>query len=269
MAKIVACIIARTVSQRLPLKVLRDIRNGVSIIELLIDRIKTISSVNEIYICTSKESVDDIFEDIVIRKGIKIYRGSSDAVIERMIEVGVIENADIVLRITGDNPFSSVEYVDEQIELLIKEKLDYVRLVDVPIGASIEVINYQALCDCYSKMDHTVSEYLMLFLFEPNSYKCGIIKPFKQDYSKFSITVDIQEDFIRAKNLAIFCKNDFSLKNIMNLLTDNSKSDFFPKKEIVSSGMIKYPYNQEITFEEFSRDMNRRKKASFLKNLHE
>ena len=42
MAKIVACIIARTVSQRLPLKVLRDIRNGVSIIELLIDRIKTI-----------------------------------------------------------------------------------------------------------------------------------------------------------------------------------------------------------------------------------
>lgn len=269
MAKIVACIIARTVSQRLPLKVLRDITTGVSMIEFLIDRIKTISSVDEIYICTSKESVDDIFEDIVIRTGVKIYRGSSDAVIERMIEVGNIEKADFVLRITGDNPFSSVEYVNDQIEFLIQEKLDYVRLVDVPIGASIEVINYEALCDCYSKMDHSVSEYLMLFLFEPNNYRCGIIKPFEQDFSRYSITVDIQDDYIRAKNLVLFCKKDFSLKNIINLLTDDSISDLFPKKEIILNGKVKYPYNQEITFEEFTKDMERRKEESILKNLYE
>ena len=37
--KVVACIIARTTSTRLPLKVLRDAGDGQSILDLLIDRV--------------------------------------------------------------------------------------------------------------------------------------------------------------------------------------------------------------------------------------
>ena len=269
MAKVVACIIARTVSQRLPLKVLRDISFGVSMIEFLIDRVKTIAAVDEIYLCTSTEPVDDIFEDVVCRKNIKIFRGSTDAVIERMIKVGEIENADIVLRITGDNPFSSVEYVDRQIDFLLNENLDYIRLVDVPIGAAIEVIKFEALRDCYSKMDPSISEYLMLFIFEPNNYKCGIIKPFVEDFSKFSITVDTLVDLVRAKNIVTLSKENFKLENIAKFLNDDKLDNLLPKKEIALGGKIKYPYDKEITFEEFSSDMKRRKEASLLIKLYE
>ncbi|MBC8883222.1 hypothetical protein H9X57_06750 [Flavobacterium piscinae] len=269
MPKVVACIIARTVSQRLPLKVLRDINEGTSMIDFLIQRVKGCSAIDKVYICTSRESVDDIFEDIAKRNNVQIYRGSSDAVIERMIEVGEIEQADIVLRITGDNPFSSIEYVSRQIEFLLQEKLDYVRLVDVPIGVAVEVIKFESLKDCYAKMDPAISEYLMLFLFEPKQYNCGIVKPFENDFSYLSVTVDTPEDLIRAKNIARLCDKQNLLIDIISLLIDESKNEFFPKKAIQAGGKIKYPYGEEITFEQFSNDMQRRKENSKIVRLYE
>ena len=101
MAKVVACVIARTVSKRLPLKILRDLKPGLSMIDFLIQRIKSVDKIDEIYLCTSEEAVDDILADVVSRNGIKLYRGSADAVIERMLAVGDIEKADVLIRITG------------------------------------------------------------------------------------------------------------------------------------------------------------------------
>lgn len=271
MTKVVACIIARTVSLRLPLKVLRDIAPGIQVIDFLIERAKRNTSIDEIYLCTSTEAVDDVFEDIALRNNIKLYRGSPDAVIERMIAVGKIEDADVVLRITGDNPLSSFEYLEQEINLLTSKDLDYVRVVDVPIGASIEVIRFEALLDCYSKMDPSISEYLMLFLFEPNTYKCGIIKPFYADFSHLSITVDTPDDLIRIKNIVRLNDSEFIfLTDIIDVLSETTKGDdLFPKKTISSGGKIKYPYGKEILFEEFAADMKRRKDASLLIKLYE
>lgn len=271
MAKVVACIIARTVSTRLPLKIFRDLTPGVSMIDFLITRIKSVQEIDEIYLCTSTESVDDIMEDVASRNNIKLYRGSADEVIQRMISVGEIESADIVLRITGDNPLSSTEYISHQIQFLLENQLDYVRVVDVPIGATAEVISFNALKECYSKMDKSVSEYLMLFLFEPEQYKCGIIKVFKEDYSNYSVTVDTPEDLARTISLIkVIGKSDItniSLKEIMEVYL-NEKIDL-PAKIILSNGNVKLPYEKVISFDEFQYDMNRRKKASKTLYLHD
>ena len=151
--KTIACIIARTVSTRLPIKVLRDLTPGTTMIDYLVQRLKTVQRIDEIYICTSSQPVDDVLEDVAIRNGVKLYRGSEDKVIERMIDVGTEEAADVVLRITADNPFTTTEYIDEQIQFVIENELDYARIVEVPIGASPEVIRFSALKDCYAKMD--------------------------------------------------------------------------------------------------------------------
>src|SRR5690554_3463171 len=140
MSKLVACIIARTTSSRLPLKVLRDNGVGYSVLSTLIRRLKSVKELDSIYICTSNEKVDDIMEDIGKNEGIEVYRGSPDKVIERMIEVGRITNADILIRITADNPLSSVEYIPDQYKLMMAKDLDYVRVVNVPIGATVELI---------------------------------------------------------------------------------------------------------------------------------
>ncbi|WP_144281545.1 cytidylyltransferase domain-containing protein [Chryseobacterium echinoideorum] len=268
MSKVIACIIARTVSTRLPLKILRDLYPTKTMIEFLIDRIKSINTIDDIYICTSKENVDDILEDIAERNGVKIYRGSADEVTERLISVGKKEKADYIIRITGDNPFTSTEYISQQIEFAADNNLDYVRLADVPIGATSEVIKLDALIKCHSEMDPKVSEYLMLFLFNPENFTCGIINPFREDFSHFTVTVDTPEDLKRSREIIKFIN-----KNSENiLLADILK--LYSLQEIENStihnqGMVKLPYGKLIPFEEFRLDMEKRKKNSKQLNLYE
>lgn len=271
MVKSIACIVARTVSTRLPLKVLRDLSPNISMIEFLIERLKTVSSIDSIYICTSSEPVDDIFEDIAIRNNIKIYRGSADQVTERLLAVGKIENADNIIRITGDNPFTSIEYIDAQIGFLNQNNLDYVRLVNAPIGSTAEVIKYDALKRCHEQMDPNVSEYLMLYLFEPREFKCGIIQVTKEDTSEYSVTVDTLDDLNRTK-LVLEHLNQSNFRRIMlSEILDLYKNDRIniPAKSFASQGMVKMPYDKLISFEEFSEDMNRRKMESLKMNLNE
>ena len=265
--KTVACIIARTVSTRLPLKVLRDLTPGTTMIDFLVQRLKTVQQIDEIYICTSRQAVDDVLEDVALRNGIKIYRGSEDKVIERMIDVGKTEAADIVLRITADNPFTTTEYLDDQIQFLKEESLDYTRIVDVPIGASPEVIRFEALQDCYSKMDRSVSEYLMLFLFEPNDYQCGVLQVFPEDYSNFTVTVDTPTDLLRTKKvLQLHGSHEIKLKNILAIYKEHK--DELPVTEFAMAGDVKLPYGKTVTVQEFSEDMNRRKQQATIKKLY-
>ncbi|MBB4806596.1 spore coat polysaccharide biosynthesis protein SpsF [Chryseobacterium defluvii] len=268
MAKVVACIIARTVSTRLPLKVLRDLLPNKSMIEFLIERIKSVKAVDEIYLCTSKENVDDIFEDIAARNGVKIYRGSADEVTERLISTGELENADYIIRITGDNPFTSVEYLPKQIEFVIHNDLDYVRVVDVPIGATPEIIKLDALKKCHAEMDPKVSEYLMLYLFEPANFKCGIIKPFSQDFSHFTVTVDTKEDLLRSRKI-INLLNEKPESILLSDIISVYINEKIENSTISGGGMIKLPYDKMIPFEEFSFDMERRKSNSKLLKLYE
>ena len=271
MPKSVACIVARTVSTRLPLKVLRDLIPNISMIEFLIARLKTLDSIDAIYICTSSEKVDDILEDVALRNKIKIYRGSPDQVTERLLAVGKIEMADNIIRITGDNPFTSIEYIEKQIAFLNKNALDYVRLVNAPVGAAAEVIKYRALKKCHEEMDPEVSEYLMLFLFEPRKFKCGIVEVTKDDNSKYSLTVDTEEDLKRTKLVLSYLKHiDFKkilLTDILNLYKNENIS--LPAKSFEKKGLVKFPYNKSITFDEFSKDMDRRKKDSQKINIYD
>ncbi len=268
MGKVIGCIIARTVSKRLPLKILRSIGDHFSMIDMLIQRLKSIKCIDEIYICTSDDAVDDILEDVAARNCIKIYRGSPDNVLERLLTVSEIENAEIVLRITGDNPFTAVEFIDSQVKFLRGRSLDYVRLVDVPIGATAEVIRYEALKRCSQTMDQSVSEYLMLFLFDPSNYRCGVIKPFRKNWALTTLTVDTPSDLERSRQIAKYWNGPIhriTLADILSMVDSNDISHF----KIMPLGQVKLPYGQSITFEEFSRDMKERASRSEVLYLYE
>lgn len=270
MMKTYACIIARTTSSRLPLKVLRDCGYGYGILELLIRRLKSVSKIDEIFICTSSHPVDDIMEDIAHKAEVKLYRGSEQSVIDRMIDVGKLTNADALVRITGDNPLTSVEYLDQQIDFMYQKELDYVRLIDVPLGATAEVIRRSALEDLHRSMDPSISEYMMLFLYEPKKYKCGLLKPFLQDYSSYSVTVDTKEDLTRLKatcsNFVEFGDNPaaLTLSEIMRFYQSGVE---LPGAQVLPAGEVKMPYGKSITFEAFKHDMDRRQSQSNQLNL--
>ncbi|HDZ17403.1 MAG TPA: hypothetical protein ENH75_03890, partial [archaeon] len=195
--KTIACIIARTNSRRLPKKVLKKIRNQ-QMIELLIERIKKTKNLDEIYLCTSVDSEDKILVDIANKNKIKSYQGSRESVIDRMLDVANIEKADNVVRITGDNLFTDFFYLDEMINEHNKNEFDYTRTEFLSIGVTAEVMRVTALKDCYNNIDPYKSEYLFLYMFNPEKYKCGVLIPPKNQQNEFSsLTIDTPEDWER------------------------------------------------------------------------
>lgn len=260
--KTVACIISRTVSTRLPLKVLRTVVNEYSMLDFMIQRLKLVKNIDDIYICTSHEMVDEILEDVAFKNKVKIYRGSPDAVIERLIAVGELEKADNVIRITGDNVLTSYEYLEEQINIHNENELDYTRIIDIPIGATAEVMKLSAVKECYDLIDPAISEYLLLYMFKPEHYKCGVInlEEIKKS-SNYTLTVDTKEDLERTKNIFKFYEGNplnIKLKDAINII---DKYDLKNSK-IECTGNVKMPYGKEITFEEFQNDMQNRIKNS-------
>lgn len=272
MSKVVACIIARTVSTRLPLKVLRDFRPHFSMLDFLIRNVKTQKEIDEVYLCTSHEAVDDILEDVAFRNGVNIYRGSPDEVIERMLSVGEKEDADLLIRVTGDNPFTAVEFIPDQIEFLETNGLDYVRVDDLPLGATPEVFTCKALKKCSELIDPKLSEYLLLYMFEPDHFKTGVLRAYKNSYSDYSLTVDTPEDFERTRMILNELNFDedmrkITLSNILKVLENNELH--LPAKKISAGGMIRLPEGDAIPFEEFKKDMARRVRHSLRKKIYE
>lgn len=266
--KIVSCIVARTTSTRLPLKVLRGVNvdRTKSMLDIIISKAKQSKLTSKIVLCTSDEACDDILEDVAYKNNIDVYRGESAEVICRLLNVAEKESADYVIRITGDNIFVAGEYIDEQISLCLENDLDYCRLANVPIGATAELIKVSALKHVMKTIDPAVSEYLMLYIFNPQVYKCGILNA-KTDFSNYSITVDTPQDINNVKKMIEFLGDsaeELSLSAICNLMVE--QSELFG--HISNDTQIKMPYEKEVSYAEFKKEQSQRVKgAQCLKQI--
>src|SRR5210317_1800968 len=102
--KIVCIIQARMGSSRLPNKALEDL-SGMSSIERMIRRVKKSKKINKLYIATGTSNKNDILVKTINGiKGIDIFRGDDENVLERFYQIAVKENANIIVRLTGDCP---------------------------------------------------------------------------------------------------------------------------------------------------------------------
>ena len=262
MAKTVACVIARTVSTRLPMKVLRTVDGKHSMLDFMFRRLKKVSDLDAIYLCTSTEVVDDILEDVAEKNRVSIYRGSADAVIERIIAVGEKEAADNVIRITGDNVFTATERLGEQISIHQNNSMDYTRYVGLPIGATAEVMSLRAVKDCYENIDPSISEYLMLYMFDPQKYKCAVVeRKGAEDFSRYTLTVDTSADLVRTRDILkkLNCEPEqVDLDKIMSLVIEGC----VPFSTLSNEAVIKMPYGESTSFGEFLQQMRLRAQRS-------
>lgn len=262
MSKTIACVIARTVSTRLPLKVLRQVTPGYSMLDFMLQRLKKVKGIDKVYLCTSREAVDDILEDVAEVNDVHLYRGSADAVIERILAVGEMEEAENVIRITGDNVFTSCEYLDEQIRIHRHNDFQYTRIIDLPIGATAEVMTLDAVKDCYGRIDPAVSEYLLLYMFNPDSYRCGTLRiAGLQNCSRLSLTVDTLADLERTREILRNYPGEkiaIRLQEILQLI----KQHRLPQVSIPDDAPLKMPYGQTVSFSAFLSDMQARAEKS-------
>jgi spore coat polysaccharide biosynthesis protein SpsF len=259
--KTVACIIARTSSSRLPEKVLREIK-GKKLIEYIIEKAGHVRNLDAIYLCTSVDDNDKILLDVAERNGIKGYAGSRKSVISRMLEVADMENADNVVRITGDNIFTDEIFLERMIEEHNKEpKADYTRTTDLAFGVTAEVIRVSALKKCCAMMDPEKSEYLTLFIFRPDEFNCLTLVPEESLRTEFSsLTVDTPEDLERSEFIInkLYRQGRIYYNDIIRLNNESPIPHFKADRKMP----VKLPDGKSITFEEFDKDMKGRAEKS-------
>ena len=114
---------ARSGSKRLPNKHFLKINSKLKIIDLCILRLKKTKLVNKIFLCTTKKKEDDRFEKICKLHNIRIFRGSSNNVLKRLIDCAKENYIETVIRITADCPLIDPKLIDDCIKLFKKKKL--------------------------------------------------------------------------------------------------------------------------------------------------
>ena len=142
--KILGIVQARTGSKRLKNKVLMKIEDK-CILEILLERLKNSKKLDDVIVATTIKKEDDAIENLCNVLGIKIFRGSEKDVLSRFYNASKFYNGDVIVRITGDNPLTSIELIDEQVECLLKNNFNYVSTKNIILGLSSEVFTFDTL----------------------------------------------------------------------------------------------------------------------------
>lgn len=146
--KVVATIEARMSSSRLPGKVLKKIGKFPSL-ELQVKRIRKSIFIDEIVIATTKNKADDSIVNFCKKINCKVFRGSENDVMERILHAAQSEYADIQVQITGDCPLIDSKIIDDLVRLILSNQdLDFVSNEierSFPIGLDCRVFKVSAL----------------------------------------------------------------------------------------------------------------------------
>jgi spore coat polysaccharide biosynthesis protein SpsF (cytidylyltransferase family) len=145
--KVIAIVQARMDSRRLPGKVMAPLA-GTTMIEVLLQRLGKASSINSIIVATTKDRIDDPLAALLKKRGIAVFRGNSNDVLDRYFKSAMKLKADIVVRITGDCPLVDSSLVDSLVANYLKGYADYVSNINPPTfpdGLDVEVFSFQAL----------------------------------------------------------------------------------------------------------------------------
>ena len=125
--KVVIGIQSRLRSSRLPAKALLKFGDD-SIVGFIIRR--ALSYNYPVYLLTSKNKPDDIIENEALKYSPSgIIRGSEEDVLERFVKLQNLTNANILVRVTADNPLTDFRLIPLLLEHMKKMNLIMPQLI--------------------------------------------------------------------------------------------------------------------------------------------
>lgn len=224
-----AVIQARTGSTRLPGKVLKMLC-GTPILAHVIRRVKPCKRISGIIVATTDRPHDDVIAELALKEGTYVFRGSESDVLDRYYKAAKRFDADIIVRITSDDPLVDYEIVDRVIENLLETGSDYScnnMPPTYPYGLDAECFTFNALEKAWENAaDAEEREHVTPYIRKHKDiFKLASITS-DTDYSDLRLTLDTQDDFERIDNIyrALYGKNElFSMQDIIQYLSDSGK----------------------------------------------
>lgn len=223
----IICIIqARMGSERLPGKVIKEIKGTPMILHIL----NRANKIEKTIVATSTNSENDRLEDVVKAAGGNIFRGSEDDVLKRYVDAAEQFRGKYIIRVTGDCPLISAEVIDELIDKFLEAKVDYMR-VDVPNtfsrGFDAEIFTREALMKAhYKATEARYREHVTLYMYEhPEEFSVERMEA-KESWNRpnYRLCVDTKEDFDLVEKVyeALYDQNKgFEIDEIISYLDNH------------------------------------------------
>jgi len=215
-------IAVRMKSTRLPKKAILKIK-GKTVIEHLIDRLKTAKLPDLIVLCTSTHPDDKILVDIAEKNNIEYFRGNEEDKLGRFLGAAKKYNVDFIVSVDGDDIFCDPEFIDKTIETFIRTQADYITCKDLPLGAASHGIKVDALKKICEIKDETDTEVYGGYFTEIGLFRVEYldVEDHELRHPEIRMTLDYPEDYKFFK--AVFdelynLEKVFTLKEILTLL---------------------------------------------------
>lgn len=213
---------ARMGSQRLPGKVLADIR-GRPLLAWLLERVAPAERTSGLLVATSDDPRDDAVEGLCREMGVESFRGSSEDVLGRIAAAAERAGASSVVRISGDSPLLDHQVVDLVVKDFECGGADLVqnhRPVTWPVGTAVEVLTDS----CLAEMDREATtarhrEHVTLYAYETEG-ACSTRfaePPPELRAPDLRLCVDTAEDLARVRSLcaAFAPRTDMSVAELV------------------------------------------------------
>jgi spore coat polysaccharide biosynthesis protein SpsF len=211
--KIIGIIQCRMGSKRLPGKAVKNIA-GTPLLKFLLKNLKGSHTLSKIVVATSYKKENAKIVDICNDENISSYAGSEKNVLSRFIKIIKKYNADIVVRLTGDNPLVDKYLVDDIVNKYLNNYSDYDYISNIersgyPYGLFLEVFKSNALLKASKNFNSLNKEHVTWYIRNnPNLFNTSVIKT-KKKFKYSRVTIDTQNDLDNVNKLIleIFKKN--------------------------------------------------------------
>ena len=172
---------ARMSSSRLPGKVLSPLF-GEPMIFRQIERLARARRIDRLVVATSTDGSDDALAEACAARGVAVFRGSLDDVLDRFAgALDLFPEAKTVIRVTADCPLADWTVVDEVIAHLEATGADYASNTPAertyPHGLDVEVMRREALLDAWREgRDPYEREHVTPYIYRrPETYRLQFV----------------------------------------------------------------------------------------------
>ena len=228
--KIVASIEARMTSSRLPGKVLMQ-ADGKPLLQHMVERIRKAKLVDEIVVATTINDSDSPIVELCNQLGIKVFRGSEDDVLQRVLDAHQSLNSDVIVELTGDCPLIDPEVIDQVVQEYLNSDIDYVSNAHVrsyPDGYDVQVFSFSVLNKVNEKVKSKEDrEHVSLYIYKSGEFTLkAVVAEEEIRWPELRVTLDNKGDYLLIKNIievAAAEGKEYNVKEVVQYMKKNPK----------------------------------------------
>lgn len=202
---------ARSGSTRMPNKILLPFFEGKSILDLLIEKLKTVED-TKVIIATTVNSNCDAIENMAKEHGVSCFRGPENDVLQRFIDAAEYYHVEKMIRVCSDNPFLELDSINKLVMFAnnkgkesdyVSYKINGTPSIKTHFGFWTEYVTLDALKRVKQITNEQLyHEHVTNYIYaHPNQFKVEWIEGpnIINSHPGIRLTIDTQEDFRNAQ----------------------------------------------------------------------